>query len=65
MVKHGEEVVIPREDRAAILEELHSTHLGIHGMKKLARGRMVWKGMSLMISSCGGQYYLLIPQPEF
>ena len=28
------------------MEEMHSTHLGIHGMKKLARGKMTWINMS-------------------
>ena len=46
VVKHGEEVLIPKGDRAAILEELHSTHLSAQGMKKLTRGKIVWKGMN-------------------
>ena len=46
IVKHEEEVLIPKGDREAILEELHSTHLSSQGMKKLARGKIVWKGMN-------------------
>ena len=46
VIKNEEEVVIPKENREAILEEMHSTHLGVQGMKKLARGRMTWIGIS-------------------
>ena len=49
VVKNEEEVLIPKGDREAILEELHSTHLSSQGMKKLARGRIVWKGMNKQI----------------
>ena len=46
IVKNMEEVLIPKEAREAVLEEMHSTHLGIQGMKKLARGKMTWINMS-------------------
>ena len=46
IVKNEEEVLIPKGDRQAILEELHSTHLSSQGMKKLARGKIMWKGMN-------------------
>ena len=49
IVKNEEEVLIPKGDREAILEELHSTHLSSQGMKKLARGRIIWKGMNKQI----------------
>ena len=46
VVKNNEEVVIPKEAREAVLEEMHATHMGVQSMKKLARGRMTWKNMS-------------------
>ena len=46
VVKNNEEVIIPKEAREAVLEEMHSTHLGVQGMKKLARGKMTWINMS-------------------
>ena len=46
MVKNGEVVVIPKGARDAVLDEMHATHMGVQGMKKLARGRMTWKNMS-------------------
>ena len=49
IVKNEDEVLIPEGDREAILEELHSTHLSSQGMKKLARGRITWKGMNKQI----------------
>ena len=33
VVKNNEEVVIPKEAREAVLEEMHATHLGVQGMK--------------------------------
>ena len=29
----------------AFLNELHATHMGVEGMKKLAHGKMTWKNM--------------------
>ena len=46
LVVKDEEVIIPKGDRQAILEELHSTHLSSQGMKKLVRGKMTWPGMN-------------------
>ena len=46
IVKNESEVLIPRGERDAILQELHSTHLSASGMKKLTRGRMTWKGIN-------------------
>ena len=46
LIVKDEEVMIPKGDRQAILEELHSTHLSSQGMKKLARGKMTWRGMN-------------------
>ena len=45
VIKNGEEVVIPKGAREEVLSELHATHMGAEGMKKLARGKMTWKNM--------------------
>ena len=46
VVKNSSEVVVPKDDRKEIIDELHSTHMSVEGMKKLATGRMTWKNMS-------------------
>ena len=46
IVKNSSEVVVPKDERKEILDELHSTHMGVEGMKKLARGKMTWKNMT-------------------
>ena len=37
--------MIPKGAREEILNELHATHMGAEGMKRLARGRFTWKDM--------------------
>ena len=44
--KNSVEVVVPKGERQEILDELHATHMGAEGMKKLARGKMTWKNMT-------------------
>ena len=46
VVKNSVEVVVPKGDRQEVLDELHATHMGVEGMKKLARGKMTWKNMT-------------------
>ena len=46
VVKNSSEVVVPKGDRQEVLDELHATHMGVEGMKKLARGKMTWKNMT-------------------
>ena len=46
VVKNSVEVVVPKGERQEILDELHATHMGVEGMKKLARGKMTWKNMT-------------------
>ena len=36
VVKNGEEVVVPKGAREEVPNELHATHMGVEGMKKLA-----------------------------
>ena len=38
--------MIPETDRKRILELLHNTHLETESMKRLARGKFFWPGMS-------------------
>ena len=42
IVKNGNNILIPKEARASILKELHSTHLGTEMMKNTFRGRFFW-----------------------
>ena len=46
VVKNSVEVVVPKGERQEVLDELHATHMGVEGMKKLARGKMTWKNMT-------------------
>ena len=46
MVRNSEEVIIPEQARGEVLRELHSTHLCSEGMKRLARGKFYWTGMT-------------------
>ena len=46
LVRNSQEVVIPQQARKEVLMELHSTHLSSEGMKRLARGKFYWAGMS-------------------
>merc|ERR1712215_283445 len=45
VVKNSEEVVVPKGAREEVHNELRATHMGVEGMKKLARGKMTWKNM--------------------
>ena len=38
VVKNSSEVVVPKDERKEILDELHSTHMGVEGMKKTCEG---------------------------
>ena len=42
IVKNGNYILIPREARASILKELHSTHLSTEMMKNIFCGRFFW-----------------------
>ena len=46
LVRNSEEVVVPQQARQAMLTEPHSTHMSSDGMKRLARGKFYWAGMS-------------------
>ena len=46
MVRNSEEVIIPEQARGEVLREFHSTHLCSDGMKRLARGKFYWTGMT-------------------
>ena len=45
VIKNGEEVVIPKGAREEVLSELHATHIGAEGMKRLSRVKMTGKDM--------------------
>ena len=44
-------MIAPEQARQSILTELHSTHLATDGMKRLARGKFYWAGMSKEIEN--------------
>ena len=39
---HGQRIVIPEQQRARLLDELHTTHIGIRAMKEVARKQFWW-----------------------
>ena len=55
---HGQRVVIPECQRVRLLDELHTTHIGIRAMKEVARRHFWWPGISKQIEkiskSCKG-----------
>ena len=46
IVKNGNNILIPKEARACILKELHSTHLSTEMMKNIFRGIFIWSKMN-------------------
>lgn len=46
MIFWQDRVVIPQNLRASVLEELHSTHIGITKMKQLSRRYVYWEGIN-------------------
>ena len=51
ILKNGSEVFIPLADRQRILDLLHATHLETESMKRLARSKFLWPGMSKAIET--------------
>eukprot|EP00117_Sycon_ciliatum_P020115 scpid97091/ scgid18017/ Uncharacterized protein K02A2.6 len=47
----GNRVVIPRQFQKALLQELHSEHLGMSRMKNVARGVFWWPGLDSDVES--------------
>ena len=45
-VKDGKEVIIPVNYQNDMLEVLHSTHMSSEGVKRIARGKLWWAGIS-------------------
>lgn len=48
---HGDRIVIPRQFRHTILEEIHRGHPGYVRMKLIARSRVFWPGINLEIEN--------------
>ena len=46
ILKNSLEVLIPEAERKQLLRTLHDTHLESDNMKRLARGKFFWAGMS-------------------
>ena len=46
MVSYSQDILIPKLARKEMLGELHSTHMSVQGMKRLARKKFWWPTMS-------------------
>ena len=46
VIKNSHKILIPKLARKEMLRELHSTHLSVQGMKRLARNKFWWLTMS-------------------
>ena len=46
LILHNNEILIPKESRAELVNQLHLTHLIYQDMRGLARGKFFWPGMS-------------------
>lgn len=52
-VMWGYRVLVPHKIRSMLLDELHSSHLGIVKMKSLARTYFYWPGLDAAIEKLG------------
>ena len=46
VIRNSQEILIPKLARKEMLRELHSTHMSVQGMKRLARKKFWWQAMS-------------------
>ena len=46
VIRNSQEILIPKMARKEMLWELHSTHMSVQGMKRLARKKFWWPAMS-------------------
>ena len=46
VVRNSQKILIPKLARKEMLGELHSTHMSVQGMKRLARKKFWWPAMS-------------------
>lgn len=57
ILRRGCEILVPRDCRAELTQQLHQTHLSGSEMKRLARGKFFWPRMAQQLSeiydSCG------------
>ena len=49
VIYHGQRIVIPERQRAKLLDELHTTHIGIRAMKEVARKQFWWPGINKQV----------------
>ena len=57
IIRNGNEILIPRDCRAELLQQLHSTHLSSTEMRRIARGKFFWPRMARQLAeiydNCG------------
>ena len=46
IIRGDREILIPKEGRQALVDQLHATHLSYQGMRNLARNKFFWPGMA-------------------
>ena len=51
VIFYGQRIVIPECQRVRLLDELHTTHIGIRAMKEVARRHFWWPGIAKQIEN--------------
>ena len=68
IIRNGNEILIPRDCRAELTEQLHSTHLSAAEMRRIARGKFFWPRMAKQLAelydNCGACKEYSITKPS-
>ena len=49
VIFHGQRIVIPERQRVRLMDELHTSHIGVRAMKEVSRKQFWWPGINKQI----------------